>query len=222
MNCIQNEVHGGSRTVGRVGIIGANAMSLGIAVSLLGADVPVTLFEPRRESLDEVIELVRSGYRTAAAKGELGKDERDRRMALLAGTVNFHHLKDCDLIVDAEPGDRTDKEKLFRRLDQVARFGAVLTTRASNTSVDQIAGCTRRRGDVLGLHVLASSDAEEIWTIAPGKETSGEALGTVIALARKLRKVAAVRANSHGIVCDAKSVASREIDQVLEYPGSSA
>lgn len=193
MNCMQNELHAGARTIGRVGIIGANAMSLGVAISLLDADVPVTLFEPERESLDQVVELVRSGYRTAAAKGELGKDERDRRMALLAGTVNFHHLKDCDLIVDAELSDRTGKEKLFRRLDQVARFGAVLTTRASDAGVDHIAGCTRRRGDVLGLHVSASSDTEEIWTLAPGKETSGEALGTVIALARTLRKVAAVQ-----------------------------
>lgn len=193
MNCMQNEVHDGCRTVGRVGIIGANGMSLGIAVSLLDADVPVTLFDPERESLDKMIAQVRSGYRTAAAQGELGHDERDRRMALLAGTVNFHHLKDCDLIVDAELSDRTGKEKLFRRLDQVARFGAVLTTRASDAGVDHIAGCTRRRGDVLGLHVSASSDTEEIWTLAPGKETSGEALGTVIALARTLRKVAAVQ-----------------------------
>jgi len=198
MNCMQNEMHGGFRTVGRVGIIGANAMSLGIAVSLLDADVPVTLFESERESLDKVIGIVRSGYRSAAAIGEPGRDERDRRMALLAGTVNFHHLKDCDLIVDAEPGDRAGKESLFRRLDQVARFGAVLTTRASTASVDHIAGCTRRRGDVLGLHVAASSDSEETWMIAPGKETSGEALGTVIALARKLRQAAAVRSHFEG------------------------
>lgn len=223
MNCMQNEVHDDSRTVGRVGIIGADAMSLGIAVSLLDADVPVTLFEPERESLDKVVELVRSGYRNAAAKGELRQAERDRRMALLAGTVNFHHLKDCDLIVDAEPGDRAGKEKLFRRLDQVARFGAVLTTRASYSGVDHIAGCTRRRGDVLGLHVSASSETEEIWTIAPGKETSGDALATVIALAQRLRKGVAVRGNFQGIVSNAKSVAldadcfaPRKIDQVLD------
>ena len=215
--------HGEARTVGRVGIIGANAMSLGIAVSLLDAGVPVTLFEREREPLDKVIALARSGYRTAVAQGELGLHERDRRMALLAGTVNFHHLKDCDLIVDAACTDRAGKEKLFRRLDQVARLGAVLTTLASNASVDHIAGCTRRPGDVLGLHVSGSSHTGEIWKIVPGKDTSSASLATVIALARKLHKAAAVPGTCRGIVSDAKSVlsdadrrASWKIDQVLE------
>lgn len=182
----------GARTIGRVGIIGANAMSLGIAVSLLDADVPVTLFERERASLDQAIELARSGYRTAVAQGKLGPDERDRHMALLAGTVNFHHLKDCDLIVDAACTDRAGKENLFRRLDQVARSGAVLATLTSDASIDHIAGCTRRAGDVLGLHVSGSSNTGEIWQIVPGKDTSGASLATVIALARKLHLVAAV------------------------------
>ncbi|XYJ11151.1 3-hydroxyacyl-CoA dehydrogenase NAD-binding domain-containing protein [Telluria sp. B2] len=182
----------GARTVGRVGIIGANPMSLGLAVSLLDADVPVTLLERERASLDQAIEHARSGYRTAVAKGELGPEQRDRRMALLAGTVNFHHLKDCDLIVDAACTDRAGKENLFRRLDQVARSGAVLATLASDAGIDHIAGCTRRAGDVLGLHVSSSSNTGEIWKIVPGKDTSGASLATVIALARKLHKVAAV------------------------------
>lgn len=183
---------GDARTVGRVGIIGANAMSLGLLMSLLDADVPVTLFEREREPLDKVIGLARSGYRTAVAKGALGPDERDRRMALLAGTVNFHHLKDCDLIVDATCTDRAGKEQLFRQLDQVAKPGAVLATLTSDAGVDHIAGCTRRAGDVLGLHVSGSSNTGERWQIVPGKDTSGASLATVIALARKLHLVAAV------------------------------
>lgn len=211
MNSMQNEARGtlalaGARTVGRVGIIGANAMSLDIAVSLLDADVPVTLFEPERASLDKLIESARSAYRTAVAQGELGPDEHDRRMALLAGTVNFHHLKDCDLIVDAACTDRASKEKLFRRLDQVAKPGAVLTTQASDASVEHIAGCTRRSGDVLGLHLSRSSDTGEIWTIVPGKDTSGASLATVIALARKLHRVATVPGTCRGIVSDVTSI----------------
>ncbi len=192
--------HGDARTIGRVGIIGANATSLGIAVSLLDADVPVTLYEREREPLDQIIALARSGYRTAVAKGALRPEQRDRCMALLAGTVNFHHLKDCDLIVDATCTDRAGKEQLFRRLDQVAKPGAVLATQASDAGVDHIAGCTRRAGDVLGLHVSRSSNTGERWQIMPGKDTSGASLATVIALARKLHQVAPVP----GV--DAKSV----------------
>lgn len=186
--------HADARTVGRVGIIGANAMSLDIAVSLLDAGVPVTLFEPERASLDKLIALARSAYRTAVAQGAPGPNERDRRMALLAGTVNFHHLKDCDLILDAACSDKAGKEQLFRRLDQVAKPSAVLATLASDASVDHIAGCTRRPGNVLRLHVSRSSDTGETWKLVPGKDTSGASLATVIALARKLHQVATVPA----------------------------
>jgi 3-hydroxyacyl-CoA dehydrogenase len=184
--------HEAPQTVGRVGIVGANAISIGIVISFLDADVPVTLFEPGREALDEVVALARTEYQAAVARGEIGPRERDRRMALLAGTVNFHHLKDCDLIVDAVGTGTAGKETLFRRLDQVARPHAILATLASNVSVDHIAGCTRRSRDVLGLHVSSSPDTGEIWQIVPGRDTSDATLSTVLALARKLHKVAAV------------------------------
>jgi 3-hydroxyacyl-CoA dehydrogenase len=188
-----------SRAVGRVGIIGANAVSIGLAISLLDAELPVTLFEIAREPLDSGVALAQSGYRNAVANGELRPEEGDRRMALLAGTVNFHHLKDCDLIIDAMSTDRASKEKLFRRLDQVAKPDAVLMTDASQVSVDHIAGCTRRSGDVLGMQFAQSSDSGETWKVVPGKNTSSEALGTVSALAQRVHQLAAVCDRCQGI-----------------------
>jgi 3-hydroxyacyl-CoA dehydrogenase len=204
MNCRHYEgrdtpAHGTLRPVGRVGIIGANAISIGVAMRLLDAHIPVTLFDPERASLDGGIALARSGYQNAVTHGELMPDERDRRMALLAGAINFHHLKDCDLIVDATRTDRASKAKLFRRLDQVAKPGAVLMTDASRVGVDDIAGCTRRSADVLGLQLEGATDTGATWTIVPGKDTSGESLGTVIALARRLDKVAVVCGVCHDI-----------------------
>jgi 3-hydroxyacyl-CoA dehydrogenase len=197
--------HETPRTVGRVGVVGANEISLCIVVKLLDADVPVTLFEPERNSLDEVVLLARTGYQAAVARGELGLFERDRRMALLAGTVNFHHLKDCDLIVDTISTDSASKEKLFRRLDQVAKQDAVLATLASNVSVDHIAGCTRRSRDVLGLHVSRSPTIGEVWKLVPGRDTSDVTLNTVIALARKIQQKAALADLCHESEFGAKS-----------------
>jgi 3-hydroxyacyl-CoA dehydrogenase len=203
MNCRHYEgrdtpAHDSPRPVGRVGIIGANAMSIGVAMSVLNAHIPVTLFDPERASLDGGIALARSGYQNAVRHGELTLDERDIRLALLAGAINFHHLKDCDLIVDATRTDRASKEKLFRQLDQVAKPGAVLMMDASRVGVDHIAGCTRRSGEVLGLRLESATETGETWTIVPGKDTSGASLGTVIALARRLHNVAVVCDVCHG------------------------
>lgn len=180
--------HEAPRPVERVGIVGANDISLDIVVSLLDAGVPVTLYEPARDLLDELVALARTGYQAAVARGELAPYDRDRRMALLAGTINFHHLKDCDLIVDTATADAAGTEALFCRLDQVAKPDAVLATLASGASVDDIARCTRRSGDVLGLDVSRFTRAGEAWKPVPGRDTSDATLDTVMTLARKLHE----------------------------------
>jgi 3-hydroxyacyl-CoA dehydrogenase len=157
--------------IGRVGIVGANAAGIAIAIGLADAGIPVTLFDAGRASLDKVLAQARAGG-------------SGRRMALLAATVNFHHLKDCDLIVDAEDGDRAAKEALFRRLDQVAHLGAVLATCTPDVGLDYLAGCTRRSGEVIGLHLPQSAAA--MWEVVPTRHTSGDTLAAVDVLARRL------------------------------------
>jgi 3-hydroxyacyl-CoA dehydrogenase len=180
------------RTVGRVGIIGATTMGVGIAMNLLDADVPVTLFDFAREPIEQGMGLARSGYRDAVAQGALAQDKFDRRMALLAGTVYLHHLKDCDLIIDAACTDLAGKEKLFRRLDQIAKPGAILMTNAAHGGVDRMAGCTRRAGEVLGWHAPSPANAGGMWEVVCGKETSAQALATVIGLAPMFHEAAPV------------------------------
>ena len=185
----------GPRSIGRVGIIGATRMSVDIAMRLLDADVPVTLWERERASLAEGIALAQSSYQEAVAQGNLAPQARERRMALLAGTVNFHHLKDCDLVIDVGCMDSAARESLFHRLDQVTKPGAILMTRVSQ-GVDSLARCTRRAGEVLGLHVPSPGSPDQALALVPGTSTSSETLATLIALAGKLRQVVAVAGES--------------------------
>jgi 3-hydroxyacyl-CoA dehydrogenase len=183
------------QSIGRVGIIGATRMSVGIAMRLADAGVPVTLWERERASLAEAIALARSTYQEAVAQGRLAPHMRERRMALLAGTVNFHHLKDCDLVIDAAHTDTGARERLFHRLDQVTKPGAILMTRISQ-GVDSLARCTRRAGEVLGFHVPSPGSPGQAWELVPGTWTSRETLATLVALAGKLRQVVAVSGES--------------------------
>lgn len=158
--------------IGRVGIVGANATGIVIAMGLADAGIPVTLFDAGRAALDKALAHARTGGHGA-------------RMALLATTVNFHHLKDCDLIVDADNGDRAGKEALFRRLDQVARLGAVLATCRPEVGLDAIAGSTRRSGEVIGL--LVGQSAPTVWGVVPTRHTSDDTLDAVSALLQQLQ-----------------------------------
>lgn len=177
-----------ARPVRRVGIMGAGTAGMDIAMQLLEADIPVTVFELARESLDQATASVRSHYQDLFVDGDLAAHQRDRRVALLAGTVNLHHLKDCDVIVDALDVDMGIKGRVLRRLNEVARHDAVLVTCMSNAAVDQVAGLARFPGNVLGLRVLNGESALQTWEFVSGKATSGQALATATALVRNLCK----------------------------------
>lgn len=179
------------QTVGRVGIVGANTLGIGVALRLLEADIPVTVFELDRASLGEGIAMARSAFQDAGQDGEPAT-ARERRMALLAGTINFHHLKECDLVIEAVSTDFKSKGKLFRRLDETVKPGAILVTGTSPSRVDQLAACTRRAGEVMGLQVSRPAHAGETWTLVPGKASAGQALATVVALVQHLGKACAV------------------------------
>lgn len=171
--------------IGRVGIVGAVGVGAGIAARLLEAGVPVTLFDSDRMALD-----------AAAAPAAAG---HGRQQALLAATVHFHHLKDCDLIIDAAAIDGAGREALFRRLDQVARWGAVLATCTPEAGLDRLAACTRRPGDVLGLRVRGAAAADAPWQAVPGKATAGASLDMLGALGARLRRAAGPACAERGV-----------------------
>jgi 3-hydroxyacyl-CoA dehydrogenase len=151
---------------------------MGIAQSLLEADIPVTVFELARDTLDLATAATRSDYQKAVSAGALTAAQRDRRVALLAATVNLHHLKDCDVIVDALCTDTAVKEGLFRRLNEVARPGAVLMACAAHADVTDLrrtVALMRFPENGVGMRL---SDGAGKWELVPAKGTSERALAT--------------------------------------------
>lgn len=176
------------RPVGRVGIIGADATCLAIAMHLLDADIPVTLFNSRRESTVQTVGLARSAYGKLVAASQLATDKSNRRMALLAGATNFHHLKDCDLILAIHSSEIGAAEKLFRQLDELVERDTIFVT-DHTAGIDRLARCTRRPGDVLGLGFPSATDPLGSFELARGKDTSEQAFATVEALLKNIREL---------------------------------
>ncbi|WP_338759770.1 3-hydroxyacyl-CoA dehydrogenase NAD-binding domain-containing protein [Massilia sp. METH4] len=166
--------------VRRVGIMGANATGMELAMRLLAADIPVTVFDLAREPLDSATASLRSSCRQAFADGALTASQRDRRLALLAGTVNLHHLKDSEVIVDALDVGPDARDGLVRRLNEVARPDAVLMTRVAH--VDRIAALTRYPANVLGCRLPDDGNARQPLELVPARGTSARALATAAGL----------------------------------------
>src|SRR3546814_12931798 len=92
------------------------------------------------------------------------------------------------------------KKDIFGKLDAIAKTGAI---RASNTSyldINEIAASTKRPQDVLGMHFFSPANVMKLLEVVRGDKTADDVLATVMALAKKIRKVAVVAGVCHGFI----------------------
>jgi len=189
-----------TRTVAKVGVIGAGTMGGGIAMNFLNAGLPVTLIETKQDALDRGIATITKNYQGSLQKGKLTEADLTKRLALLTGSLQFSDLSDCDLVIEAVFEDIAVKEKVFTALDQVVKPGAILASNTSTLDVNRIAGFTKRPADVVGLHFFSPANVMKLLEVVRGQATANDVLATVMGLAKKIKKIAVVAGVCDGFI----------------------
>ncbi|MBR8257227.1 3-hydroxyacyl-CoA dehydrogenase NAD-binding domain-containing protein [Burkholderia ambifaria] len=198
-----------TRDVKNVAVIGAGTMGGGITMNFVNVGLPVTLLETKREALDRGLTMIRKSYEAQVKKGKLTPERLEARMALILPTLSYDDLKESDLIIEAVFEELDVKERVFKRLDEVGKPGAILASNTSTLDVDKIAEFTKRPQDVLGLHFFSPANVMKLLEVVRGKETAKDVLATVMQVAKKIRKTAVVSG-----VCDG-FIGNRMIEQYL-------
>lgn len=188
------------RDIKRVGIIGAGTMGGGIAMNFANVGIPVTLLEVKEDALERGLKVVRGNYERSMKRGKLSEQQVEDRMNLFAGTLRYEDLSDCDLIIEAVFEKMEIKKEVFSKLDEVAKDGAILASNTSYLDVDEIAACTKRPADVLGLHFFSPANVMRLLEIVRADKTAPDVLATCVDLAKKIRKVGVVAGVCHGFI----------------------
>jgi 3-hydroxyacyl-CoA dehydrogenase len=188
------------REIKQVGIIGAGTMGGGIAMNYLNAGIPVTIVEMKQEALDRGVATIRKNYEGSLKKGKLTQAELDTRMGLLSTSLTYDALKTADLIIEAVFEEMGVKEQVFKKLDEVAKPGAILATNTSTLDVNKIASFTKRPADVLGLHFFSPANVMRLLEVVRGEKTAKDVLATVMSMAKKIKKTAVVSGVCDGFI----------------------
>ncbi|MGN6500458.1 MAG: 3-hydroxyacyl-CoA dehydrogenase NAD-binding domain-containing protein [Tsuneonella sp.] len=204
----------------RVGIIGAGTMGGGIAMNFLSAGIPVTILEMQQDALDRGTGTMRKNYENTAKRGRMTGDAVEKAMGLLAPTLNYAELADCDLVIEAVYENMDVKKEVFAKLDQVVKQGAILASNTSYLDVDEIARATTRPGYVLGMHFFSPANVMKLLEIVRGKETRDDVLATVMKLAKMIGKVAAVSGVCPGFIGNRMLSARQQQAQALLMEGA--
>jgi 3-hydroxyacyl-CoA dehydrogenase len=184
----------------KVGVIGAGTMGGGISMNFLNAGIPVTIVETAKEALDRGLVTIRRNYDNTAKKGRMTQADVETRMGLLSPGLNLDALADCDLIIEAVYENMDIKKEVFRKLDKIAKQGAILASNTSYLNVDEIASATNRPDHVLGMHFFSPANVMRLLEVVRGEKTAKPVIATVMQLARKIGKIAALVGVCHGFV----------------------
>ncbi len=188
------------RAIRKVGVIGAGTMGGGITMNFLAAGIPVTIVEMAAEALDRGVGIIRKNYEASAAKGRFTAEKVEQMMGLLTPSLDFGTLADCDLVIEAVYENMDVKKDVFGKLDGIVKQGAILASNTSYLDVNEIAGATKRPADVLGMHFFSPANVMKLLEVVRGDATAPDVLATVMALAKKIGKVAVVAGVCHGFI----------------------
>jgi len=184
----------------RVGVIGAGTMGGGIAMNFLNIGIPVTIVETAQDALDRGIGTIRRNYENTAKRGRLTQADLTTRMGLLSPGLKLEALSECDLVIEAVYENMDIKKDVFRKLDAIAKKGAILASNTSYLNIDEIASVTGRPENVLGMHFFSPANVMRLLEVVRGKKTAKPVIATVMQLARKIGKVAVLVGVCHGFV----------------------
>jgi 3-hydroxyacyl-CoA dehydrogenase len=188
------------RPIRKVAVLGAGTMGSGIAMAVASAGLPVVQLEATQAALDRGRATIVKLYAGSVSRGRLSQAEADARVARITGTLRYEDLLDADLVIEAVFEDMAVKKEVFARLDAVCRPGAILATNTSRLSIDEIAACTARPQDVIGLHFFSPANVMRLLEVVRGAASAPDLIATSMAFGRTVGKLPVLVGNCDGFV----------------------
>jgi 3-hydroxybutyryl-CoA dehydrogenase len=142
-----------SKSIERVGVIGAGQMGAGIAEVSARAGVDVIVYEPTEALTAAGKARITKSLERGVSVGKITEGERSAALDNLKFTTNLADLSDRHLVIEAVIEDDAVKGKIFAELDKlITDPDAVLASNTSSIPIMKIAAATQNPGRVLGLH----------------------------------------------------------------------
>lgn len=186
--------------IDQAAVIGCGTMGGGISMSFLNVGVPVTVLEVDQEALDRGMSIIKRNYDIQVQRGRMTEDEVAQKMALLTGTTQYSDLSSADVIIEAVYENIDVKVEAFKKIEAVAKPGAILASNTSGLDIDKMANATSRPDSVIGLHFFSPANVMKLLEVVRGEQTSKETISTSMKLGRTLNKVAVLSGNAPGFI----------------------
>lgn len=184
---------GKKKNVYKVGVIGTGQMGFGIAEYMLKSG-HFTVIKTRSKK-----EAVISKF-----KKKLSKDHTDEQlnkiMEKLTVTLDYSHMKECDIVIEAVPENIDAKKIVFKELSKYCNKETIFATNTSSISIDIIAEIMDRPEKFIGMHFFNPVSRMDLIEVVVGNKTSDETRKWILDFSHELQKNPIIVRNSPGFI----------------------
>jgi len=175
----------------RLSVVGAGTMGSGIALTLLLAGFPVTLYEISPQIQERALEYIQN---------HLERKNKSNYLPNLSLCSQLQQLQGSAIIIEAIPEDLTQKQQLFALLDQICPPPVILATNTSTLPVTAIASATSHPERVAGLHFFNPAPVLPLVEVVRGAQTDRPTIQSLLTLAEKIGKTPVVTSDTPGFI----------------------
>ncbi|KKM12859.1 3-hydroxybutyryl-CoA dehydrogenase [Clostridiales bacterium PH28_bin88] len=173
----------------KIMVVGAGQMGGGIAQVAAQTGYLVVLNDIKDEFVQKGLGVIQKNLARGVEKGKLQPEEKEAVLARIQPSVSLRDAKDVDLVIEAAVENMAVKAKIFEELDRVCPPGTILASNTSSLPITEIAACTRRPEQVIGMHFMNPVPVMQLVEIIRGLATNDQVAQAIEDLARKMGKV---------------------------------
>ena len=182
-------------------VIGSGLMGRGIAhVAALGG-FHTTMVDISDAILDKAMKNVRDEMEKGVSLGKLKAEVKDQALALLKASTDLDaSVKTADLVIDAVPEEMKMKIETFSRVDKAAPPHAILASNTSSLSITEMAACTNRAPQFVGMHFFNPVHKMKLLEIIRALETTPATIKVAEEVGKQMGKETVVINEAPGFI----------------------
>ncbi len=173
----------------KIMVIGAGQMGGGIAQVSAQAGFETVQYDISLDLVNQGIAVIDKNLSRDVTKGKRTEAEKAEILARIEPSISLEDAADCDLVIEAIVENFAIKKKVFSELDSIAPPQAILASNTSSLPITQIAACTKRPEQVIGMHFMNPVPVMKLVEVIRGLATSDDVYTTIESASIKMGKV---------------------------------
>lgn len=174
--------------INNVAIIGAGIMGQGIAQTVAGMGLEVTIVELDSVRLEQAKAQLTENIDREIKRWAMTKSDKKAIFSRIKWVTDANLIKDCELIIEAVQEDYDLKVKIFKYLDNIANPDAIFVSNTSTLSLTNISESISRPSKVIGMHFLNPVPKIPMVELVKSLHTSNETVLKVKEFASRIGK----------------------------------